>query len=273
MLQLICSLTSQQPFLNEYEIAKQCNVTYIQIEGELEDTVDRLKRMTKSLEFNPNLLQLIYTAPLELHRKAVVGDIYNQIISVHKPDVIIIDPVYFAFSGSLSNDDIVRQFIGNIRILKTALNCAIILVHHTHKIRFNSKTGLPLEEGDDAIFGSKFLKAYPDHTLFFTYNKAKMLRTLSCSTQRSGDIVKECSLRLVEPDPLYFEITTEEPTKDYLVVELLRRAEYKEGLTPSKIMEKLAIKRTTFYASIKKPMRDGVLTKDDTKRPVIYRIS
>ena len=268
--QLICSLTSQHPFLDKWDILKSCKVTYIQLEGELSDSQDRLERMIKVQEFDPKLFYMHFCSPLQLHLEEGMERLVDDIRRHHMPDIVIIDPIYFAFTGSLSNDEIVRQFIGNLRILKDRLGCAIMLVHHTHKAKFNYK-GNTIKEGDEAMFGSKFLKAYPDHTLFLSYDPYTEIRSLSCGTQRSGDIVKQCDLKLVEPDPLYFEILKGEPTKEDIILAKLMLPEYKEGLSQEEVTAKTGISRSTFYASMKKPITNKTIIKDESKRPVIYK--
>lgn len=278
IFQLICSLTSQHPFIDKYSVPRECRVSYVQIEGELSDSQDRMKRMVKTLDFNPSLFHLMFMPPLELEKRGYAMGLRDTIQrywfkhSETKPDVVIFDPVYFSFMGSLSDDDIVRQFIGNLRIIKDSLNCAIILVHHTHKQRFDW-SGEKLQEGDEAIFGSKFLKAWSDHTLLFIHDKKTDTRSLSCNTQRSGDIVKDCNLWLIEPDPLYFEEredTPKKPTQDLLILNLLSLPEYKDGLTQKEFCEKLNIGSTHFYNSIKKPLIHNLVCKTNS-RPVKYK--
>ena len=187
---------------------------------------------------------------------------------VIKPDIVIIDPIYFAFTGSLNEDEDVRAFLGNIRTFKDTLDCAIILVHHTHKTRLNYK-GNVIEEGDEALFGSKFLKAWADHILLFMFDQKSKLRTLSCNTQRSGDIIESCELKLNEPEPLYFEKVDKEATKDLLVVDLLKREEFKEGLLVEDIRKKLDLSSSGFYRSIKIPLAQEMIVKSGT-RPLRY---
>lgn len=141
-----------------------------------------------------------------------------------------------------------------------------MLVHHTHKQKFGND-GKQLDEGDEALFGSKFLKAWADHTMLFVYDKKTEMRSLSCNTQRSGDIIKQCNLRLIEPDPLYFEATTKEPTKEFSICNLVNK--YPEGLTSIEIMDRLNMGKNTFYSSIKKPITQGVLVKSGS-RPIRY---
>src|SRR3990167_9501821 len=180
--QLISSLTSGQPFLDHYATFKPRKVTYIQLEGELTDSQDRFKRLNKTLEYEYRNCLYMFRAPLEMQDRSYAQSLQQYLLKKWNgitPDVVIFDPIYFTFTGSLSDDAVVRQFIGNLRIFKEALNCAIILIHHTHKQRWTTD-GFTIEEGDEAIFGSKFFKAWADHILLFMYDKKRGIRTLSC---------------------------------------------------------------------------------------------
>jgi hypothetical protein len=280
VFQLLCSLTSCHPFLDIYNVPKPLKVVYIQLEGEIADSQDRMKRMIKTLDINAENFHLRFSAPLNLEEKSFSDGLAMDILKnfnpkgkvagqeVIKPDIVIIDPIYFAFTGSLNEDKDVRAFLGNLRTFKDTLDCAIILVHHTHKTRLNYK-GSVIEEGDEALFGSKFLKAWADHILLFLFDKKSKLRTLSCDTQRSGDIIEACELRLIEPEPLYFEQVDKSQTSDLQVVDLLKREEYKEGLLVDDIKSKLGLSNSGFYRSIKQPLAQGMVVKSE-KRPLRY---
>lgn len=281
IFQLMCSFTTGHPLFDYFNVQRPARVVYIQLEGELNDSQSRMKRMIKTLDINPEYFHLNFLPPQELEQREKVlqlaGVIEKQLNpkregDIIRPDVIIIDPLYFAYMGSLNDDEAVRQFIGNIRILKDRLKCAVILVHHTHKQRFDY-TGGKVDEGDEAIFGSKLFKAWADHILLFTFDKETQLRTLACNTQRSGDISKECVLKLIEPDPLYFERIErlgKLDTKDELVLRLLSQTENKNGLTVKQIATLLDAGERTIYASLKKPLASGELYKLDGKRPIRY---
>lgn len=267
IFQLICALTSGQPFLNTYSITKPCRVAYFQLEGELSDSQDRLKRMLNTLDCNLDLIDYYFYPPIELQNHEYAVGLTKVIEANGKPDILIIDPIYFSFTGSLNHDEIVRKFIGEIRILKDKLGCAVILVHHTHKKRF-TVDGYDIDEGDDVLFGSKFLKAWADHILMFMYDTKKALRTMTCTTQRSGDIVQKCEVRLIEPNPLYFETLDKKVTSEALVMNLLYSG-YKNGLPAEEIMKHLDISKNNFYESIKSLLHQKVIVKSHT-RPVIY---
>lgn len=163
-----------------------------------------------------------------------------------------------------------RKFIGNVRILKDSLNCAVILVHHTHKDKWTNG-GDRIEEDDEAIFGSKFFKAWADHTILFKFDKDKNIRTLSCNTQRSGDIVGLCSLRLVQPDPLYFEELGKGATKEEQIIDFLKYDD-NHGVTAKDIMDKLSMSKNTFYVSIKRPLNEGIIKRSKVDGDMRYTL-
>ncbi len=265
--QMICSLTTKHPFLDKYEVAQPCRITYVQLEGEIEDTQDIFKRLSESVDFAPELFQILYLPAMTLEVKETSMQLYRDIVAHHQPDVLIIDPLYQAMKGSLSDDVPVRAFLANMRDLKNSLNCAIIIVHHTHKIRLNRDGGV-IGEGDDAAFGSKFLKAYPDYTMLLAHNKRDGTRVLSCATQRGGDIEKHLKLNLVQPYPLYFEEfkVGDLPTHEKSIRELLTNKP--NGMSREEIQTTLKISHDTFYKSLKKLGTE--ITK--TSRPVKYRL-
>jgi len=270
--QLVCSLTSQHPFIDKHEIPKACKVTQVLLEGDLADTKHRYERMRQTIEFNEDNFQLYFSQPLELQTREGTYELIDK-IAEFSPDVLIIDPVGFAFEGDLSDNKVVRQFIGNLRIIQDTIRCAVILVHHTHKDR-NTVQGKLIDEGDEAIFGSKYFKAWPDHTILFTYNTKKEVRSISCKTQRSGDIIKgeNYILRGIGDEPLYYEEMTEVPTKTDVLFKYFCNPLNKDGAVFTDITKEIGFSKTTFYSSIKALLRDGVVIKNDA-RPVVYKLN
>jgi len=270
-LQLCLSLTSQHPFVDRFNVLKPCKVCYVQLEGELADSQDRVKRMMGAIEFDPDNYTLFFYPPINLEKISEATNLAER-LEPYKPDVVIIDPIYFAMEGSLSDDEAVRKFTGNIRRIKDHLDCAVVLVHHTHKIKLKPN-GEPIMEGDEAIFGSKFLKAWPDHILMVSHNKVSDVRKLTCGTQRSGNIIKSVSLKLVCDDPLYFEEIEDEKVvnkeKHNKILNMLATEPYGEGATIKEMEEVLGCTRQTVYKSLK--FISKKLKKTDT-RPVIYTL-
>lgn len=271
VFQLITALTSTHPFLDTYSVLRPLKVTYVQLEGELHDSQDRFNRMIGAIDFDKDLFNIIFSEPLQLQNSDGLADLKKRIEALGKPDVIIIDPIYFAMVGSLSDDDLVRRFIGNVRILKDYFGCAVILVHHTHKIKLDQK-GNVIYEGDNALFGSVFFQAFADHMFLFRYDKVANLRYLTCDTQRAGDIIKDIRLRLVEPDPLYFEIVTTDITNWTKIHDLMFNKPKEPGYSCQEVEQALGMKRDTFYRSIKEPLRDKLLFKYKPEKVVYYTL-
>ena len=94
---------------------------------------------------------------------------------------------------------------------------------------------------------------------------------LSCNTQRSGDIMKECNLKLNEPDPLYFEeIIKHNIANDVAVLNLLNKQDNVNGLTADDISKMLGMRKNDFYVAVKKSLSQGLIEKIHG-RPVIYK--
>ena len=270
--QLAISMTSQQPFVDKFNVSKRCRVCYVQLEGELADSQDRFKRMMEAIEFDPTHFTMLFYPPINLEDDKVADKLAEE-LEPYEPDVVIIDPIYFAMVGSLSDDGPVRKFTGNIRRIKDSLDCAVVLVHHTHKIRLKP-TGEPIMEGDEAIFGSKFLKAWPDHILMLSHNKTTGIRRLTCGTQRSGDIMETVTLNLHGPIPLYFEeidAKNIDKEKHRTLATMLTSDLYGHGATVEDMEKVLGCSRRTVYIALKHLAKEYKLDKTKT-RPVVYTL-
>ena len=120
------------------------------------------------------------------------------------PKVIVVDCLYMAFQGKLSDDEEGSNFCRNMRQLNDRYNCAIILIHHTHRAKRTDK-GNVVDEGDEGFFGSFLWKAFPNHILLFS-NIPGRGKVLTCNTQRSGKIIEKIEMNFLQPTPLMFEV-------------------------------------------------------------------
>lgn len=154
LFQLICSLTNGEPFLDRFEVRRKCRVLYLQLEGSMSDSKDRFERMVKALPMNHDNFFLYFSPPIPLNTAEALLKLIKEIeLKMGKMDVIVIDPLYFAMKGSMSDDMAVRELTGNLRILQEHFNCACIIVHHFKKSR-RDETGKILTPDDDDVFGS-----------------------------------------------------------------------------------------------------------------------
>lgn len=212
-VQMACCLTSGESFLDEYEIPEPMEILYIQTESTRHETIQRIRSMTsdEGISWNPEKFHLLCTHSLELDHDKCLDWLIRQI--EHKdfnPKVIFIDPLYMSMKGSLVDDEKSRALSRNIRKLGEGFQSSVVVVHHEHRPR-RHKTGEVMEEGDDSIMGSFVWKAFPNHIIRLRCRPDK-IRTICCDTQRSGRVISEMQLKLIQPLPLHFEILN---TADY----------------------------------------------------------
>ena len=150
-------------------------------------------------------------------------------------------------------------------ILQNEYDCAILLVHHLTKPSYDPSTGKKRERGDFDGFGSVFLSAAVDHV--FRLEKLTKEegeandRILKCNTQRSGEIVNNLRLRLIEPDPLYFETVSLYEKESHIITELIKVS--KDGISIGNLIKKSSLGRSVVYSVL------GELRKSN---PCIQRI-
>lgn len=147
----LCCLTTAHPFLDHFNIPKPRKVTYILLEGDLEESMDRVKRLAKSIDINPDNFVFMFLPRLQLHKKDGQYGLWHMIKEIKKfacHEVVVIDPLYRSFSGSMSADEVTREVCANFDELKDSLGCALIIIHHTHKKKFDIK-GNAIKEGDE----------------------------------------------------------------------------------------------------------------------------
>jgi len=203
--QMICSLTSGKALFNEYDVARPCKVCYLQLEGDRGETKSRFTSMSKGLPVGAENFYWRFYDRLMLDKDTETDKLIAEIVDHEiNPDVLFIDPIYMALSGSLSDDKVVREMIGNIRRLQSRFDCAIVLVHHEHRNPKN-KDGKYIDEGDNAIMGSFAFKAFVSHVIRVTRpKKDDPTRILTCDTQRNAGVESRVSLTL-QNDPLMYK--------------------------------------------------------------------
>lgn len=273
--QLSCNLTMGQPFLNIFNIPKPMNVWYFITEGKEDDIKDRFIRMKNGVEIDINRLCLIptlfrFNTPLG---ENVLEEIVNNNDKI-KPDVLIIDSLYPAIKGSLRDEAVVNDFHFLIRWIQQELNCAVILIHHFSK-RVRTPDGKIIERSDKDLFGSAFFAAAVDHVIWldrwnYDKNEKGNDKILKCDTQRSGKIFDSVRIRLLQPDPLYFESVDKHLEEKHRVIEVLKSA---KGFIPSKeITEKARIGRTVLFQILRNLKDDNLLLQEGERKTMKYWI-
>ena len=89
VFQLLCSLTSCHPFLDIYNVPKALKVVYIQLEGEIADSQDRMKRMIKTIDIVPEerfTKVNVQVAPAPRGGNRTVWDLFDKTLTEEEAD-------------------------------------------------------------------------------------------------------------------------------------------------------------------------------------------
>jgi RecA-family ATPase len=268
--QMICSLTSGEPLFDEYDVSRPCNVCYIQLEGDRGETKSRFKSMAEGLKVGKDRFYWRFFDRLSLDKDEDANKLISELYGLDKsPDVVFIDPVYMACSGSLSSDDVVRRMIGNIRRIQETFNCAVLLVHHEHR-QSKDQNGKYIDEGDNAIMGSFAFKAFVSHVIRVT-KKADGTRILKCDTQRNGGVESEVRLTLQEDPLMYKKQVAKIPSgMTDTVLEYIKA--HKEGVSSIEFVNKHKSCRTTVDRAFVALRKSGLIKKYKIrgKHEVVY---
>lgn len=270
--QLTCSLSCGEPFLGTFDVPKPVNVWYFATEGKDEDTKGRLIRMSHAIPLDPDHIFLFCSAGLRFNTAfgiKLLEGIEQQWGEKYPPKVIIIDALYRAVKGSIKDDDVVNEFHQIVGALADKYDAAVVIVHHMKKPVF-FEGGNRQERSDDDVYGSTFLKASVDQMYWLDKcDKNPKDIILKCDTQRSGNAIEGLRLTLVEPDPLYFKITSLYQDEMHRITTVLTG--HKKGLTIDQLLKATSLKRSILYLGLKELDDLGKIEKSNT-RPVLYRI-
>lgn len=223
-LQMACSLTCGEQFLNEFDVARPMKVLYVQAEGDRYETINRLKSMIsdQQVQWTADNFYHWFPPALSLDREEGYQEFVDKVDEIGIfPDVIFIDPLYLAMEGDLSDNKAARMFIRHCRMIQEKYKCAVIINHHEHRPIKEKQSGWNIQEGDNSIMGSFAWKAFASHVIRIELHKDKT-RTMSCHTQRNGQVEETLKMDLVE-HPLKFVVKSQEPPKNEQVRQIIEQ--------------------------------------------------
>lgn len=273
--QIACSLSTGTSLFGVFDVDKPHTVLYLATEGRKGELIDRFIRMSKHV---PMAVENIKLVPINFRFNTDNGmNALKEIVSYYEnrdgmyPDVIIVDALYRAVKGSLKEDDVVNDFYQAVGYLAKMCNDAgVIIVHHLTKPSRN-KDGAYYSRNDKDTFGSAFLTAGADHCFRLEKcKKNKLDRILYCDTQRSNTVAEKTRLRLIEPDPLYYEVVSHHIEEKAKLIKILNTKKFKGGINIDGIQKQLDIGRSTAYTIIKELCNDRVIRKHKDGRKISY---
>lgn len=202
-LQMAANLSSGTPFLGKYKTKKSC-VAYLQTEGKKDETAFRIQNMMKTIPFDKDNFHRLYKRFLPLDVPEYLNKLDNMLASLNpKPEVLFDDSLYTTMTGDLNSNEDVRKFLFAYSMILEKYNLTSPMIHHAKRDEFFE--GKKTQLGDKVSYGSVFLRANVDHIIFLDMQKDKT-RTLSCDTQRSGNVAEMERLVLIQPKPLQFKL-------------------------------------------------------------------
>lgn len=151
-------LSFRRPFLG-LDIPEAKKVMYVQLEGDYEESIERLRYMEmeggKIIE-EKNLLW-VEEKTLDVLDKASVQGFFARINETEfKPDVVIIDPIYKLSAQDISTGVAALGVIHFSDAIISKWNCANVLIHHNLKESY-AADGNKVKR-DDAYYGHSFIK-------------------------------------------------------------------------------------------------------------------
>ena len=266
-LQMACSLTSGEDFLDTFKIKREHHIVYVQTEGKRYETQERLDNMIYGIRCDLNNFTHIFLPNIALDTTQGIDDLENMLSdNGRKPDVVFIDPLYMSMMGDMKDAKAARAWIGNVRKLVGKYNAALVITHHAHRQK-RAKDGSIINDGDEAVYGSFIWKAFADH--MFMMNRGDKVYTLSCDTQRSAKVVNKISFVLHHPRPLLFTIEDQEAnTKSIMVYKYIQ---IEKSIDADSLMHKLNLPRATLYRALRRLLTTKMIVKGHS-RPVVYTL-
>lgn len=271
-LQMACALSCGEQFLNEFDVARPLKVLYVQAEGDRYETINRLKSMISDqhVQWNPENFYHWFPPALSLDRQEGYDEFITKVTDIGiMPDVIFIDPLYLAMEGDLSDNKAARMFIRYVRMIQEKYRCALIIDHHEHRPIKEKQSGWNIQEGDNSIMGSFAWKAFASHVIRIELHKDKT-RTMSCHTQRNGQVEETLKMDLVE-HPLKFVVKSQEPPRNEQVKQII--AQFGRSVSKEEIVKAYGFSDSTVRKALQ-----GLLKSKQIRRvnkghiPALYDI-
>lgn len=133
-------------------------VLYIQLEGDYEESIERLREMGKGgMILDENNICIVEEKLLNVADESSVNSFFKDLNAINFiPEVIIIDPIYKLCHGDISKGEFALAVIRFSDKLYNKFNCTNILIHHNTKDSYGSD-GKKIQK-DDAFYGHSFIK-------------------------------------------------------------------------------------------------------------------
>lgn len=140
------------------KVFKSVNILYIQLEGDYEETIERLRFMQDGgMIVDPHKLCIMEEKTLNVMDDSSVAGLFRRLNnSGFIPEVVIIDPIYKLAHGDPSKGEVALAIIRFSDLLYNKFNCTNVLIHHNLKDSYDT-TGNKIDKSD-SFYGHSFIK-------------------------------------------------------------------------------------------------------------------
>ena len=268
ILQMIANLTAGTPFLDSFAVPKPCKVLLLQTEGDRAETIARVKCIDRVVKYNHNNWVHLNLDGICLNTDEGHKEFMDFI---EKPkfdyDVIVIDPLYTTVKGSVSNDEVVTEWVRHMRKVRMKYKCAFVVAHH-ETIKDFYVDGSKVLKGSKDLMGSSFWGAFGSYNYKIFGDKDHGYKLIR-GKERNPKIIDNLSLRLIEPDPLRFIIADEGfSLSETQVLKILEDS--RVPYNAAKIISATGLSRATVYRILRNLHTQNKISKISEGENVLY---
>lgn len=156
--QLAACLSFGRPFLG-LEVPQPKKVLYIQLEGDYEESVERMRYMESEggIVLDEKNILWVEEKTLDVSDSGSVGGFLKRIYETgFIPEVVITDPIYKASTLDISTGQGALGVVRFSDLIYNKWNCSHLMINHNTKDSYDSK-GKKIDK-DDHYYGHSFLK-------------------------------------------------------------------------------------------------------------------
>lgn len=188
---LALSISSGSPLFGVLTTRKK-RVYMLQTEGDYEESIERMRMMTKKIRVDADYLAWDCFKFLDLKHEASLNSVLSR-MDAFKPEVIIVDPIYKLTSDDISEGAGALQVVRFSDALKDRYKGTVILIHHNTKETHIISDGKRFEK-TDAYYGHSFIKNHVRTSYSLSLDSNRQSPVLTRKKGRGSDSLEKIHL-------------------------------------------------------------------------------
>lgn len=188
---LALSISSGSPLFGVLTTRKK-RVYMLQTEGDYEESIERMRQMTKKIPVDQDYIAWDCFKFLDLNHPDSIEETISRMVDF-KPQVIIIDPIYKLTSQDISDGVGALQVVHFSDVLKDRFKSTVILIHHNTKETHVISDGRKFEKSD-AYYGHSFIKNHVRTSYSLTLENNRQNPVMTRKKGRGSDSLEKIHL-------------------------------------------------------------------------------